>query len=205
MALDWSKEISFSGLRKSSPKKKDAYPSKTHMNLAVADRKTVELRKTLPAALLLIVVVALFLKFGVFDFVNSVQAKESELSGRHAVLAGLESQLAGYDDVLAEYSSYASAQLGDDGQTVSSLEALALVDSVVRPVATVSSLNYASNELSLTLANASLSSLGDLVNTLYQQPIVENVSVANATTRQTRSDDVLTAMTITLHKAGDAR
>ena len=205
MALDWNKEISFSGLRKARPKQSDAFPTKTYMNLAVADRKSVELKKTVPFAVILVVLVALFLKFGVFDFVTGVQAKQAELANRQQTLSQLESQLAGYDGVLAEYSSYVSARLGDDGTTVPTLDALALVDTIVRPVASVSSLNYDSNQLTLMLANASLSSLGDLLNRLYEQPIVSNVSVSNATTTQSNTGDVLTAMTITLQKAGGAQ
>ena len=205
MALDWNKEITFSGLKRSSTKTKDAYPSKTYMNLAVADRKSIEMRRVVPVAIVLVVLVALFAKFGVYDFIDRMNAKNAELAQQQQVLSGIQAQLANYDEVFEEHSMYVSSRLADDGETVPTLEALRLVDSTIRPRASVSSLNYEDNTLTLTLANASLSSVSDLMNALYEQPIVANVSVPNATTAQTSGNDVLTAMIVTLHKEVDGR
>ena len=207
MALDWSKEITFSGLRKagSKAKTKEAYPTKTFMNLAVADRKTLEVRRVLPVAIILLVLVILFLKFGVYDFIDKTNAKNAELAQQQQVHSGLESQLAEYNEVLEEYSMYVSSKLTDDGVSVSTTEALQLVDSTVRPVARVSALEYEDNTLTLTLANASLGNLSDLMSALNQQPIVDSVSVSNAATGQSGGGDVLTSMVITLKKAGDAQ
>ena len=205
MALDWSKEISFAGLRQARPKPKDVYPTKRYMNLAVADKKTVEVRNLVQKIIVLVVVVVLFLKFAVFDFVFGVSTKQAELAQKQAELAQVESQLVGYDEVLAEYSTYESARMGNDGINVPTLDALALVDDVVRPVAEVTALEYDSNQLTLTLANASLGTLGELLSVLQDNPIVADVSVANSAAGQSGSGVVLTSMTITLQVAGDAQ
>ena len=89
MALDWNKEISFSGLKKRTPKPKDEYPSKTYMNLAVSEKSTFDIRNNIPAIIILVVVVALFLKFGVFDFYARIDAKQAELNSRQQVLNSL--------------------------------------------------------------------------------------------------------------------
>ena len=109
MALDWSKEVSFSGLRKSGPKPKTSYPTKTYMNLAVVDKKTVELRKAIPLAVLLIVIVVAFVKFGVYDFYDNVFKKQAELAQQEQTLSLLEAQLVNYDEVLEEYEAYESS------------------------------------------------------------------------------------------------
>ncbi|MBQ9002310.1 MAG: hypothetical protein IJ087_10695 [Eggerthellaceae bacterium] len=203
MALDWNKEISFTGLRKRGAKQSDAYPTKTYMNLAVADHKTHELRKVVPAAVIVIVAVVVFLKFGVFDFIAQVNAKQAELAQQQQTLASVEAKLANYDEVLAEYQSYASAQLASDSDSVSTLQALDLVSRRITPVASVASLSYEKNSLLLNLSNITLSAAGDLVSSLYQEPIVANVTVSTATTGVANSDSPTVTMAITLQKAGD--
>ena len=203
MALDWSKEISFSGLRKRGPKQSDAYPTKTYMNLAVADRKSLEARKIVPVAIIVVVFLALFLKFGVFDFVAQVNAKQAELSQARQTLSSVEAKLANYDEVLAEYQSYASAQLASDSSSVNTLDALDLVNRRISPVASIVSLSFEQNSLLLNLSNITLSAAGDLVSSLYQEPIVANVTVSTASTGSSNSDAPMVTMTITLQKAGD--
>ena len=203
MALDWSKEISFSGLRKRGPKQSDAYPTKTYMNLAVADRKSLEARKIVPVAIIVVVALALFLKFGVFDFVAQVNAKQAELSQARQTLSSVEAKLANYDEVLAEYQSYASAQLASDSSSVNTLDALDLVNRRISPVASIVSLSFEQNSLLLNLSNITLSAAGDLVSSLYQEPIVANVTVSTASTGSSNSDAPMVTMTITLQKAGD--
>ena len=198
MALDWNKEISFSGLKKRTPKPKDEYPSKTYMNLAVSEKSTFDIRNNIPAIIILVVVVALFLKFGVFDFYARVDAKQMELSARQTVLNGLTHDLANYDKVLEEYQGYESLSVSSEGLVVNALDALSLVDRFVAPSARVASLGLAGNTLSLNLTDISLDGVGKLVSTLYEQDMVANVSVSTAATQQTASEDVVAAVTITL-------
>lgn len=203
MALDWSKEITFSGLRKSMPKRKDVYPSKTYMNLAIADRKPLDLRKVVPLAVLLLVVIVLLLKFGVFDQFAQVNAKRVELEKQEQTLSSLEEQLVGYDDLLREYQAYMPAQLAADEETVSALDALSLVNRKIEPMATIVSVSYADNELALNLANISLGTAGNLVSSLYEEPFVAHVEVSTAATGDTSDETSTVAMTISLDKAGD--
>ncbi len=198
MALDWSKEISFSGLKKRAPKPKDEYPSKTYMNLMISDKKSFDIRKNIPLMVGLVVVVALILKFGVFDFYARVDAKQAELNARQQTLSALTSELANYDKVLEEYEGYESMSISAEGLQVNAVDALALVDRFVSPSARVASLALSGNTLALNLTNISLDGLGKLASTLYEQDIVANVSVSTAATKETASEDVMAAVTITL-------
>lgn len=198
MALDWNKEISFSGLKKRTPKPKDEYPSKTYMNLAVSEKSAFDIRNNIPAIIIIVVVVALFLKFGVFDFYARIDAKQAELNSRQQVLNSLTAELVNYDKVLEEYEGYESMSIASDGLQVNALDALALVDRFVAPSARVASLGLAGNTLSLNLTDISLDGVGKLVSTLYEQDMVANVSVSTAATQQTASEDVVAAVTITL-------
>ena len=205
MALDWSKEISFSGLGKGKSKAKAVYPSKTYMNLVVEDRKTIELRQAVPVGILLLLLVVAFAKFGVFDFYDRVNQKQAELTQYQQTLAGLEAQLTDYDEVLAEYEAYESSRLSVDETTVSAVDALELVDRFIAPAARVASIDLQGNTLSLNLADITLDQVGVLVSTLDAQPMVAGVSVSTAATDKTNASDVMVSMVVTLQKAGDSR
>lgn len=198
MALDWSKEISFSGLRKRTPRQKDVYPEKTYMNLVVSDKKSIDLGRTIPLAIILVIVVALIVKFGILDVYGRVGVKQAELSTEKQALSTMTAAIADYDAVLAEYEGYASASIAGDEVTVQAVDALDLVDRFVSPSARVASVALSGNTLSLSLTNVSLDGVGRLVSSLYEQKIVENVSVSTAATQATASEDVTVAVTITL-------
>ena len=203
MALDWSKEISFSGLKKRAPKPKDEFPSKTYMNLMVSEKKSFDLRSNIPFIVILLIIVVLVLKFGVFDFYARVDAKQAELNAHQQTLNSLNAELTNYNTVLEEYEGYESMSITSSGLRVDALGALALVDRFVAPSARVASLSLVGNTLTLNLTDISLDGVGKLVSTLYEQDMVANVSVSTAATRETASEDVVVAMTITLATAAE--
>ena len=203
MALDWNKEISFSGLKKRTPKPKDEYPSKTYMNLMVSEKKSFDLRSNIPLIVVLLIIVVLVMKFGVFDFYARVDAKQAELNAHQQTLSSMNAELTNYNTVLEEYEGYESMSITSSGLRVDALGALALVDRFVAPSARVASLSLVGNTLTLNLTDISLDGVGKLVSTLYEQDMVANVSVSTAATRETASEDVVVAMTITLATAAE--
>lgn len=198
MALDWSKQISFSGLKRKPARTRSEYPEKTYINLVVVDKKTLDMRRTIPMAVVLVLVVALFLKFGVFDFYARVDAKQAELTTHQSELHVLTSQLADYDAVLEEYEGYASLSIAESGLVVDAMDALSLVDRFVAPSARVASVALSGDTMTLGLADVTLDGVGKLVSTLYEQDIVSNVSVSTAATEKTSNTDLTATMTITL-------
>ena len=204
MALDWSKEISFSGLGKGKQGAKTAFPSKTYMNLIAEDKKQLEVRKTVLVGILLLLIVVAFAKFGVFDFYDRVNHKQAELTQLQSKEASLAAQLVDYNEVLTEYRAYESSRISTDENTVSAADALALVDKYIAPYARVASIDLLGNTVSLSLADITLDAAGTLVGALNAQPIVANVTVSTATTtNQANSSDVLVTMVVTLQKVGD--
>ena len=200
MALDWGQNISLAGLRKRAPKAKAEYPSKTYINLMPDSRKKTDVRKSIPAVVLVILVTALICKFGVFDFYDRVAQKQAELSTQKAVLSDLERQLVDYDAVKAEYDLYESSKLVSEDLLVSPVEALDLVDKLVRPVATISSINIQGNTVTLQLSDISLDGVGKLVNALYEQSMVLNVSVSTAATDESDNRATTATVVITLQR-----
>lgn len=198
MALDWNKEITIGG---PSKKASSEYPSKTTMNLAATEGRTVNLRNTILVGILLLVLVVLFAKFAVADFYGQVSQKQAELSTQKAQLAQVESKLANYDSVKAEYESYGTYVTGSSAAQVDALTVLNLVDQQIMPSARVTAINLKDNSLSLSLTNVSLDTIGNLVKTLNAQSIVSNVSVSTAANSATAASDVTATMVITLQQA----
>ena len=199
MALDLKKEISLP-FKKGGTSSKGAseYPEKTYINLVQVDKKALDLRRTVPIAILAALLVVLFMKFGIFDFYAQLGAKQAELNTEKTHLVALQSQLSDYNDVLEEYQGYQALSLNEGGLSVDALQVINLVDTCVAPVANVATMSLAGNTLSLSLTDVSLDGIGQLVNTLYQQPLVKNVSVSTATTRNADNENVTAAVTITL-------
>ena len=200
MALDWKKELSFSGLKKGKSKTNSAYPSKTYMNLTVQNKRQMDVKRSIPLAIVLIVVVALFAKFGVLDFYGRVAETQSELNQRQSILSDLNQHLVGYDALLEEYESYDTEHLVAGDSTVSAMDALGLVDRVVAPNARVESLGYSGNVLTLSVSEITLDSAGSLVSLLYKDPLVANVTVSTASNQTQNDSAVTTAMTVTLQR-----
>ena len=198
MAVDWSKQISFSGLTKRKPKAAAEYPSKTYMNLMVQEKKTIDTGRLIPIAVVVVIVAALFIKFGVFDFYARVADKQAELNTTKSAVAAMQSKLTEYNAVLAEYEAYESTRIGDDGTKVNALDALALVDRYISPSARVSSVVLEGNTLAVTLADVSLDSLGKLSSLLNEQPMVVSVSVSTAASETGDANAVAASMVIEL-------
>lgn len=203
MALDWSREISFSGLKRSKARSKAAYPVKTRMNLLSGEQQDGGFRRTAPAAIAVVLVAALFIKFGVFDFYARVADKQVELSKQTQALAVMASAAADYDDVLAEYEGYESTGKVDSGLSVDALEAMSLVDKCVAPYARVASLTMEGDEMSLKLADSSLDQLGKLVGALERQDVVASVNLSTAGTQGSKSGEVSATVTVSLQSPAE--
>ena len=203
MAIDWKQEVSFKSIGgilkrpKNSGDKK--YPTKTTMNLYVVERTT-QTSHVVLVAVLLIVIVALFVKFGVVDQYARLHAKETELSQQQLAVSQAEAQLKNYDEVLATYQGFAST---GDPNAVDAVSVLDLVTTQVMPYANVSSIVLDNGVLTLTLTGASLSTVGELATQLTGQDMVESVSVSTASNATSSTVGDVATITIQLSN-GDA-
>ena len=200
MALDWKKDISFAGLKRAKSKGSTDFPSKTYMNLAVQPKSKMDVKRSIPLAIILVVVVGLFVKFGVLDFYARVNEAQAELNQHQSVLNELNANLVDYDAVQEEYEAYDKEHLVSEAGLVSPVEALEVVDRVVSPYAHVQSIGINKNVMTLNVSDITLDSAGALVSLLYKEPIVASVTVSNASTKEMNTADVTTSMTITLQR-----
>ena len=203
MALDWSKQISFSGLARRKAHPKAVYLEKTHMNLLPGDQGSRLSSRNVLTGVLVVILAALVIKFGVFDFYARVGAKQAELNAQKETLATMTAALSEYDEVAAKFESYESANIMSSGLVVNALDALSLVDRCVLPNATVASLTLSEDTLSLKLANTTLDQVGQIVASLEEQDIVANVLLSTAATQQSEASEITATVTVTLQAAAD--
>lgn len=200
MALEWSKEISFSGLKKGKTKMNSEYPSKTYMNLSVAKAGSRISTRSIPLIVVLVVILGLIIKFGVIDFYARVGQAEAALEQQRVQLAEMSTAIAGYDELLEEYESYDTEHLAPDASTVSAMSVMEMVQKVVVPHASIESIDLSGNVLTMSVKDINLNSTSTLVNLLYQQPLVKSVTVSTASTNGQTAEDVTTTMVVTLQR-----
>ena len=201
MALDWNKQINFVGLPRRKGTPNDEYPSKTYMNMVLPDPHEQSAHRIVRIVVPLVLALAVFAKFGVYDFYARLFEKSAELDERTLAYERVERQLVDYDSVLEEYRAYEAVRMTQDATDVAAIDALALVDTYVRPVAHVDTLNLEDNVLTLGLSNITLETTSGLVGELYEQKIVRGVQVSTASQgklAKTSLNDTTVTMTITL-------
>jgi type II secretory pathway component PulM len=199
MAIDWKREVSFDFLKKRGGGSSD-YPTKRTMNLYVSERAESDRKRVLIVGIILLVVVVLFVHFAVMGPLMRVAEKERELSDARAGLAPIAQQVKDYDSVLAEYEKYTpvSSSSGVDSPAV-----LDMIERQVMPLCTVSQVNLKGTELTLTLSNVSLDTVGVIATNLSGQQGVTNVAVATAhTSAEDGSAQVVATVTVSLLGTG---
>lgn len=206
MALDWGKDISFSGLKlgKRRVRASEAMPSKTSMNLIATQSASSDKGRVALYAIVLAVVVALFLKFAVIDFQGRLSGKQAELDSLQHELSAVQADLANYDEVLGEYEAYGAKGAARDIVEVDAVGAFRLVDTCVAPYASVSSLGLAEDELKLRVDKTTLDGVSKITEALKSQPEVVEVSVSSASTKQ-NTGGVSSVFTVKLQSASTGR
>lgn len=189
---------SFSLLSRRAAREASVYPTKTSINLARADYRKPDVAATMLVGLLLLVLVLLFVKFGIVDVYGRIDASKTELAQQSQVLAAVDNGLSEYDSVKSEYESYGPYLTGDLSSAVDAQAAFNLVDQHVAPFATIASASFKDSTLSLSLTGISLDSIGSLVASLRTQPIVSDVSVSTAATAATSAQDAYVGLVISL-------
>ena len=203
MALDWNKEVSLSSVTNLIKRPgKDAdkgggteYPSKTTMNLYQGDKSTTDVRKVVIVGIVLLVVIGLFVKFGVLDPLDALGRKQAELAQQEATLATMKGSSAEYQQVKELYDGYMARYGSDD---VDAITLLSMVEQLVMPRSYVSSIVMADNTLTLTLYNVSLETAGDIAKALEGRPEVKSVNLTTATTQNADGQNTISTLVVAL-------
>ena len=204
MALDWNKEVSLSTvLDRFGSKKKgklgggssSGFPSKTTMNLYQVEKSSTDIRKVVIVGVLLAVGIGLFVKFGVFDQLALISAKERELAEQQALLEAARSTNDDYQSIKETYDAYMARYGSDSTDAISILD---MVEKRVMPHGFVSGIVLADGTLTLTLVDVPLDTMGNLAKDLESQPLVSNATVTTSTTKTTEGDRNVSTLVLTL-------
>ncbi|MEA5142988.1 MAG: hypothetical protein VB023_05340 [Oscillibacter sp.] len=182
-------------------KQKMKYPTKTTMNLAVRETNDNSPSRVVPVFAVLVLAVALFVKFGVMDRYAALNKAQASLAASESRLTEMNQLVTGYDRVASEYHRYSGDYLTDaQKQLVDRLNLLDLLQTRMAGVATLKSVSIVDNDMVVEISASSLKQVSDLRLALLQEAKVQSVTVYTATTGQTTSDGTVSA-SLVIHVA----
>ena len=163
-------------------KKKNAQaaPSKKTMNFA-RHQEGSQLKKILPAAIIVIAVLALLLKFGVLDQLDKKNAAMMELTTRQSELDAVNLRLASFAELEQEYSRY-SFSLMNESETglVDRLQIISLIEQRISRTAVVEDFAINGNVLTTNISGINLDEASKIVQKLESSKLVESATVYSA-------------------------
>ena len=155
--------------------------SKTRLNVAIQRKTMASPSRAIPIFLLVLVCIAAFGYFGVYQFMARANQEESVLRALQAEAARLTQATAGFPAVQQEYTLYGKSWMTEEEQAqVDVLEVLALSESELMPRARVQNVTMNQNVLSVTMSGVTLDATALIVSNLEAMDIVEKVSVYTA-------------------------
>lgn len=155
--------------------------SKTRLNVAVQRKTMASPSRAIPVFLLVLVCIAAFGYFGVYQFMGRANQEEAVLRALQAEAARLTQATAGFPAVQQEYNLYGKSWMTEEEQAqVDVLEVLALSESELMPRARVQNVSMNQNVLSVTMSGVTLDATALIVSNLEAMDIVEKVSVYTA-------------------------
>ena len=161
-------------------KKTPALPSKKTMNF-VHHESSFNPKKVLPLAIVAIVVIAVFAKFGIMDQLDKKTAAYNDLAQRQEQLAVVNAKLAGYDELAKQYGRYSYGWMDEsEVNMVSRMDVLALVEQKISPAAVIENIAVNSNVLTLNIHGITLEQASAMVKSLEESEMVTSATVYNA-------------------------
>ena len=166
--------------KKVSKKNAVVAPSKKTMNF-VHHQSSINLKKLVPVVLVILIVAAVFVKFGVLDPLDKKTAALNELSLKQEQLAAVEAKLSGYDELAKEYGRYSFGWMNEtEVNLVSRMDLLGLIESRIANKAIIDNLAVNNNVLTLNIHGITLEQASSMVKNLEASDLVESASVYNA-------------------------
>lgn len=126
--------------------RKNEYPSKQTVNLVFRERSINSPSRAIPAFLLFLVFLALFVRFGVQGQLQKMTSAQASLEKVQADLSGLVEYNRDYETVREQYSQYFNDYLNEDEAVLRDrLDVLTLLEECVMNQADLSSISVQGN------------------------------------------------------------
>ena len=188
-------------------RKKDAYPTKTSINLYYKEDKTTRPSTIALYVLFFAVVLLAAGKLFVFDIMMELEGAKAQLAQNQSYLEKQMEYLADYNEVSSKYSRYSYSYLTNDEKICDRIQVLNMLEETVFVKADVESLVITDNVVSITFTGLNLQEAAALASQLQGYEIVEKVEV-NTASLSTSSQDkasMETRMVISLIAEGGAK
>ena len=180
-----------------SKKKAVQMPSKKTMNFA-RRQSNFNPKKVIPIILVILIVAAVLVKFGVMDPLDKKTAAYSELSYKQVQLAALNATLADYEELEQEYGRYSYGWMNEtEVSLVSRIDALNLVEKQIANKAVVKNMAVNNNVLTLNIKGITLKEASDMVAKLEMNDLVESAAVYNATAEAAEEAEIFMSIILT--------
>lgn len=180
-----------------SKKKAVQMPSKKTMNFA-RRQSNFNPKKVIPIILVILIVAAVLVKFGIMDPLDKKTAAYSELSYKQVQLAALNAKLADYDELEQEYGRYSYGWMNEtEVSLVSRIDALNLVEKQIANKAVIKNMAVNNNVLTLNIKGITLKEASDMVAKLEMNDLVESAAVYNATAEAAEEAEIFMSIILT--------
>ena len=179
-------------------KKNIVVPGKTTMNFA-HHKSSVNLKRLIPIAVILIAVVLLGVKFGILNQLNKKIEAQNELSSRQATYTAMAARLAEYDALAEQYGRYSYGWMSEtETSLVDRMEIVSLIEKNVMNVAAVEDFSISKNVLTINLHGVTLNQTSAIVDNLEKSELVDSAAVYNASAND--GSEAVVFMTVILTK-----
>ena len=173
------------------------YPTKTNINLAVRESKSVDKRTMLPVGIFIAICLLAFTKLGILDLFHAVDVAEGNVGQTQVQLDQIKEANSIYDEVLKEYNE--SVSLSITSPVIATLsERLEIVNQYLISKAKVESFNVLEDVITAQISGVTLNQVSGIYTALMANEFVSNVQFYTASTEGDGGSLTTATMTIVL-------
>lgn len=174
-----------------------AAPTKKTMNF-VHHKSSFNPKKVIPAVIIVLILGALFAKFGILDQLDKKTAAYNELGMKQDQLNAVNTKLAGYEELEKQYGRYSYGWMNDtEVNLVSRMDVLELVEEKIAPAAVIENMAVNNNVLTMNIHGITLEQASAMVKSLEQSDLVVSATVYNAVAEEAEEARIFISILLT--------
>ena len=175
-----------------------AAPTKKTMNFS-HHVSSFDLRKMMPAIIVIVIVIALFAKFGIIDQLSKKTSAFAELSDIQTQQDVLNAKLKDYPELEKQYGRYSYGWMSEDEVAlVDRMEVYSLIESKIMDAAVIEDFAINGNVITMNIRGITLIQASAVVKDLESSPMVDSAYVYSAEAENAEQAEMF--MTVNLVK-----
>ena len=178
--------------------KKKTVASKSTINLS-CHKSSFQPKRVIPVVLIIIVVGALFAKFGFLDLIDKKGDAYSDLAQKQETYSAVNARLIGYDELADQYGRYSYGWMSEDEVSlVDRMEVYSLIESKIMDAAVIEDFAINGNVITMNIRGITLIQASAVVKDLESSPMVDSAYVYSAEAENAEQAEMF--MTVNLVK-----